>query len=248
MSNLKPAVSIIIPAYNDATYVSRLLEGLARQAHGSFEVIVSDAQSKDGIEQVVKSYEDRLNIILIQSPPKGPANGRNEGAKKARGEWLLFLDADDDIDDPGFIAALANTAAKHGWSTATARINPAKGNLKERIGMGANYRYIKLLARTKHPVAPGWCILTKKAVFEKYGGFNEKIYFGEDYDYVSRVGSHGFGFVEQTYYYVDFRRAREEGWRLTTKAILNEIYRHTHGYNLENSPFTYEFGKHKARK
>src|SRR5690606_24070347 len=100
---------------------------------------------------------------------------------------------------------------------------------------------------TKHPVAPGWCILTRRELFEANDGFNEKIHFGEDYDYVTRVGKHGFGFVEETDYYVDLRRPREEGWRLTVKAVANEIYRHTHGYNLENNPHKYEFGKHKKR-
>ncbi len=221
---------------------------VSKQSHPAFEVIVSDAQSKDHTADVIKQYQSKLNLIFVQSPPKGPSNGRNLGAERAKGEWLLFLDADDDTDDSDFISTLVATAMKQGWGSASARINPATGNLKERIGMGLNYRYIKLLAKTKHPVAPGWCILTKKAIFDKLGGFNEKIHFGEDYDYVSRAGKDGFGFVEDTYYYVDFRRAREEGWRLTTKAILNEVYRHTHGYNLENNPFKYEFGKHKARK
>lgn len=246
----KPALllSIVIPTYNDATYIDRLLNALSLQLSMPFEVIVSDANSKDHIRDIIDQYQDKLDLRLVQSPPQGPGNGRNLGAAIAKGEWLLFLDADVDIDDQNFISTLVDVSNKNNWSTATARINPATGSLKERVGMGINYRYIKMLAKTKHPVAPGWCILTKKSVFKKHQGFNEKIFFGEDYDYVSRVGEHGFGFVEETYYYVDFRRAREEGWRLTTKAVLNEIYRHTHGYNLENNPYKYEFGKHKARK
>src|SRR5947209_6196665 len=95
-----PVVSVVIPAYNEATYIDRLLEALSKQNFKDFEVIVSDAQSKDGTEGVVKSFKDKFVIKFIESPPKGPGAGRNEGAKLARGEWLLFLDADDDIDDP----------------------------------------------------------------------------------------------------------------------------------------------------
>lgn len=241
-------VSVVIPSFNEATYIGRLLEDLSEQNFDSFEVIVSDAESKDMTSDVVKSYSDKLDIKLVSSPPRGPANGRNLGAKKAKGEWLLFLDADVEIDDPNFIDTLVKKAGENNWQTASAKINPSHGTLKERFGMRANYRYIKLLAKTKHPVAPGWCILTKRKIFEKHLGFNEKIQFGEDYDYVTRVGDHGYGFVEDTYYYVDFRRAREEGWRLSVKAVLNEVYRHTHDYNLENNPYKYEFGKHKERK
>lgn len=238
-------VSVIIPAYNEATYIGRLLDGLAKQTYQPFEVIVSDAQSKDGTEAIVNSYSKKLDIKFIESPPKGPSTGRNIGAKAANGTWLLFLDADDDIQDKDFIKILIEKTQEKGWNSSCAKLKAINPSLRERIGFGINYRYIKLLARTNHPVAPGWCILTRVEVFKKHQGFNEKIRFGEDYDYVSRSSRGKFGFVEDTYLLIDLRRAREEGLSLTVKAIKNEIYRHTHRYNLEHNPYKYEFGKHK---
>lgn len=246
MSKTAPPVSVIIPTYNDAFCLSRLLAALCSQQGIGFEVIVSDANSKDGIEKIIDNFKDKLDLRIILSKPKGPSHGRNQGAKEAGGQWLLFLDADDDIDDSEFIKTMHDKTLFNGWGSSSGRINTGRGSLKEKIGMGINYRYIKLLAKTKHPVAPGWCIFTKKTIFDRSGGFNERIHFGEDYDYVTRVGKYGFGFIEDTYYYVDFRRAREEGWRLTYKAIANEVYRHTHGYNLEKAKFDYRFGKHKT--
>lgn len=243
-----PEVSVVIPSYNDATYIDRLLDALSLQKDVDFEVIVSDAQSGDGTDKVVAGFKRRLNISLAVSPPHGPAYGRNVGAKKAKGEWLLFLDADDDIDDPKFIRTLVDETKKRGWQTATAKQKNHDASLHESVGSFINYNYTKLLSHTKHPVAPGWCILTKREIFEANNGFNEKIRFGEDYDYVSRVGKHGFGFVESTYYYVDLRRPRQEGISLFIKGVKNEIYRHTHSYNLESNPYNYEFGKHKPRK
>lgn len=243
-----PEVSVVIPAYNDATYIDRLLEALAKQEHPNFEVIVSDAESKDGTDKIVDSFKDKLSIKLIESPPKGPAAGRNVGAKLARGEWLLFLDADDDIDDPDFISILVKEAESHGWKTASTIMRVRDAKPYERFGTWLNYKYTKLLQNTKHPVAAGWCILTRRDTFEKNNGFNEKIQFGEDYDYVSRSSRGAFGFTEKTYYYMDLRRARAEGLKFTLKGIANEIYRHTHHYNLEKNPIKYEFGKHKARE
>ncbi len=243
----KPDVSVVIPAFNDATYLERLLKDLTKQKFEQFEVVVSDAQSKDGTKELVDSFKNQLDIKLVESPPTGPGAGRNAGAKQASGQWLLFLDADDHIDDPDFINTLIKESENHGWQTATAKIRHQGASALETFGSGLNYRYIKLLARTKHPVAPGWCILTKRQLFESLSGFNPKIQFGEDYDYVSRAGHAGFGFVEKTYYYVDLRRPRTEGWRLTVKAVANEIYRHTHHYNLENNPIAYKFGMHKKR-
>lgn len=242
-----PTVSVVIPAFNDATYIDRLLQALSEQNYENFEVIVSDAQSNDGTDKVVDNFKDKLSIRLIENPPKGPAAGRNEGAKIAKGEWLLFLDADDDIDDPNFITVLLNEAKTHGWKTASTIMKVRKASLFERFGTWANYKYVKLLAHTKHPVAAGWCILTRRDVFERNKGFNEKIQFGEDYDYVSRSSRRAFGFTEKTYYYMDLRRARQEGIKFAIKGFANEVYRHTHHYNLEKNPIKYEFGKHKPR-
>jgi len=242
-----PTITVIIPTYNDATYLERLLAALSRQHYPAFDVIVSDAQSKDGIEKIIKSYANKLSVRLVQSPPSGPGAGRNAGAKLASGEWLLFLDADDDISDPDFMQIMVREAEQRGWQTATPKVEHSDATIMERLGSSINYHYIKLLANTKHPVAPGWCILTRRELFERHHGFNERIQFGEDYDYVSRVGSHGFGFVEATSYLVDLRRPRQEGISFVLKGIANEIYRHTHHYNLEKNPIKYEFGKHQKR-
>jgi len=242
-----PAVSVVIPAYNEATYIDRLLEALARQNFKDFEVIVSDAKSKDGTKEVVNSFKDKLDITFTEAPPKGPGHGRNVGAKLARGEWLLFLDADGDIDDPDFILTLLRETQKHSWSTSSAKMR-VKANFIVGLGTAILYRYQKLLAHSKHPIAQGYCIFTKRVVFEDNEGFNEKIHFGEDNDYVSRVAGHGFGFVDSTHYYIDLRRNRQEGIiRFSLKNIWHEVYRLTHLNNLENQPFEYEFGKHKKR-
>lgn len=238
-----PKVSVVIPAYNEASYIDRLLEALSKQNFDDFEVIVSDAQSKDGTKEVVESFKDKLSVKFFEAPPKGPAFGRNQGAKHAKGEWLLFLDADDNTDDPDFIETLINTALSKGWQTASAKMK-----FKDKRGLWVLYRYQKLLSHTRRPVASGYCILTKRDLFEQLGGFNEKIHFGEDYEYVSRAGKHGFGFVDETYYYMDPRRNEKEGWRLIYKGTLNEIHRLLFGYQkLEKNTIKYEFGKHKPR-
>ncbi len=244
MTASTPVVSVIIPAYNEATYIDRLLGALARQNFKKFEVIVSDAQSKDGTEEVVKNFEDELNIKFVESPPKGPGAGRNFGAKYASSEWLLFLDADDDFDDPNFINTLLTETEKHGWKTSSAKMK-----MRGQRRLSFLYNYQKLLSHTKRPVASGWCIFTKKDVFDRAGSFNERIQFGEDYEYVSRVGEYGFGFVDNTYYFVDPRRNQVEGWRLIWKGTLNEIYRLLFGYKkLEHNPIEYKFGRHPKRQ
>lgn len=241
----KPKISIIIPTFNEATYIDRLLMALDRQNYKDFEVIVSDAQSKDGIKEVIEKFKRSINLKFIEAPPKGPGFGRNQGAKIASGEWLLFLDADVDIADPDFLHVLLSQTQNRGWTTASAKMT-IDNRFRFDLGVWFFYHYQKFLAHTKHPVAQGYCILTKRAVFEANHGFNEKILLGEDNDYVSRVRN--FGFIDKTYYFIDKRRNKNEGLKFIFKATANEIYRHTHGYNLEANRYAYEFGKHPKRK
>jgi glycosyltransferase involved in cell wall biosynthesis len=238
-------VSVVIPAYNEATYIDRLLEALSKQNFKDFEVIISDAQSKDGTKEVVDSFKEKLNIKLVEAPPKGPAFGRNQGAKQARGEWLLFLDADVDIDDPNFIHKLVRGAEAKDWSTSSGQLKVSGNSFLGKLGH--NQGYLNFMSRTQHPIMQGYCMLTRRKVFEDLNGFNQDLQYGEDNDYATRAAPYGFGFVKDAYYIVDPRRYEQEGWKLLAKNMWHEIYRLTHGFNFEKNKATYEFGKHKTR-
>jgi glycosyltransferase involved in cell wall biosynthesis len=240
-----PGVSVVVPAYNEATYIDRLLEALARQNFTDFEVIVSDAQSKDGTKEVVESFKKVLDVYFVESPPRGPAHGRNLGAAKAKGQWLLFLDADIDLDDASFIQKLLNGAKANGWSTSSGQLRVSGNSLLGKLGH--NQGYLNLMAHTRHPIMQGYCMLTLREVFEKLNGFNEKLQYGEDNDYAMRSAKYGFGFVKNAQYLVDPRRYEQEGWRLLAKNMWHEIYRLTHGFSFEKNKAIYEFGKHKKR-
>jgi glycosyltransferase involved in cell wall biosynthesis len=90
-------VSIIIPAHNAAEFLGAQLRSLCDQDYdGSFEVIVADNGSSDGTVEVASQFASRLNLRVIDAsaePGAGPA--RNAGYEVARGELLVFADADD---------------------------------------------------------------------------------------------------------------------------------------------------------
>lgn len=240
-----PQVSVVIPAYNEATYIDRLLEALVKQKNVNFEVIISDAKSKDGTKEVVNSFKDKLDIKFIESLPKGPANGRNLGAERASGEWILFFDADVYLDNPTFIEELlAQTKAK-GWSTSSGQIKVMKGSFLGKIGHSQGY--LNLMSHTKHPIMQGYCMLAKKSVFKELNGFDENLKYGEDNDYATRAAKHGLGFVKDTFYWVDPRRYQQEGVGLLIKNTKHELYRLTHGFSFEKNETEYEFGKHQKR-
>ena len=87
----KPFVSVIIPTLNEEKYIEKTLKALKNQDfEGKFEIIVADGMSKDNTVKIAEKYADK--VILVKK--KGIAAGRNEGARVAKGDVLIFVDAD----------------------------------------------------------------------------------------------------------------------------------------------------------
>ena len=81
-------LSIIIPTYNEEEYLPLLLKSIKQQDFRDYEIIVADANSKDNTVKIAEEY----GCIVVEGGM--PAVGRNNGAKVAKGEYLLFLDSD----------------------------------------------------------------------------------------------------------------------------------------------------------
>jgi len=94
----KPFFSVVIPTYNSEDFITKTLETVFSQTYDNYEVIVSDDGSSDNTVEVVKAvfdkYGHRENKILINSHG-GPGVARNKGIEIASGQWIAFLDSDD---------------------------------------------------------------------------------------------------------------------------------------------------------
>ncbi len=92
----KPLVSIVIPTYNRKGYVCEAIESCLAQTYQNCEVIVIDDGSVDGTgDHLQKKYGDRIRFIRQEN--QGPAIARNRGIWAASGEYIHFLDADDQL-------------------------------------------------------------------------------------------------------------------------------------------------------
>ncbi|MEB8284123.1 glycosyltransferase family 2 protein [Klebsiella aerogenes] len=99
--NNKIDVSIIIPVYNAAATIDCLINKILSETHVAIELIVVDDGSTDGTGSIIRQiHDDRL--ILIEQANQGVYAARNAALALHQGEWVIFLDADDDIAD-GFI-------------------------------------------------------------------------------------------------------------------------------------------------
>ena len=93
-------ISIIVPSYNSEKFLDNCINSLIAQSYNNFEVIVVNDGSNDGTESKVNSYVEKYdNIRLITQANQGVSAARNTGIENAKGEFILFLDSDDYIDD-----------------------------------------------------------------------------------------------------------------------------------------------------
>ena len=92
-------ISVIIPAYNCAQWLPRCLESLLNQTYPNLEIIVVNDGSKDNTIEVMTDYTDRYeHVKLITKKNGGEYAARVTGVEHARGSWVAFVDADDEVD------------------------------------------------------------------------------------------------------------------------------------------------------
>lgn len=89
-------ISIIIPVYNQAEHLNKCLASIKLQTNNNYEVIIIDDGSKDGIEAIIEKYKTifRSGFFYFKQENQGASAARNRGAKIAKGEYLIFSDAD----------------------------------------------------------------------------------------------------------------------------------------------------------
>ena len=137
-------VSIIVPIYNTAKYLPKCLDSIIKQTHQKLEVILIDDGSTDNSGQIADSYARQdSRIKVIHQENQGQSTARNQGLKKATGEFVSFIDSDDEIK-PDFIEKLLS-AYDDNTSLAVCGVNYKR--LKEN---SASNVYIKPLRSRKN--------------------------------------------------------------------------------------------------
>ena len=104
-------ISVVIPLYNKEASIAQSLKSVLSQEYDDFEVVIVDDGSTDGSVGVVEAINDP-RIRLIKQENGGPSKARNTGVKNAKGEWILFLDADDELE-PDALEYFAKNINKH---------------------------------------------------------------------------------------------------------------------------------------
>ena len=102
-------ISVIVPAYNIAPWISRSLDSLLAQTHQDLEIIVVDDGSSDNIREILAQYcADHPNIRVIHKENGGVTSARLRGVAEATGDWVGFMDGDDYVEPQMYARLLEN--------------------------------------------------------------------------------------------------------------------------------------------
>jgi glycosyltransferase involved in cell wall biosynthesis len=178
--------TVVIPAYNEANYIGRCLESLKTQDYAGFwEVIVANNASTDRTREVAESY----GFTVVDESQKGISYALRRGCAEAKGDIFLFTDAD--------------TQLPSDWIS---NINAKFNNDPELVAIGGPYLFYdadiavnflvkEFIFRIYKKIAPSILpcanMAVKKEVYEKIGGFNPIINWGQDIDLSKRLKSEG---------------------------------------------------------
>lgn len=195
-----PAVSVVIPAKNAAAYIGEAIASALAQ-EGVSEVIVVDDGSTDGTIAIVRAIGDP-RLRLMANDASGVSAARNFGARDARANWLMFLDADDRLRPDAVTTLLtAARAAPHAvlvygdYNTidSTGRTIGRRGLLKGRRKASGNV--LERLASGNF-IVNGGIMLIRADAFRRAGGFDVSLRYCEDWHCWCRLAATGeFAYV-----------------------------------------------------
>jgi len=189
-----PLVSVIMPAYNAAEYIAEAIESVLIQNYRNFELIIVDDGSTDNTKDIVTNFKDD-KIKYFYKDNSGPSGARNIAITKARGQYIMPLDADD-MMTPDSIARHLMEFENHSEADLVycddCLIDESDKTIRtiKRPEYTDRKLLIRDMFRSGYPVVPfRTCI--RRSVFDKIGFLDENLSTGEDYDMMRRFVKHG---------------------------------------------------------
>lgn len=198
---MTPKISVIIPTFNRQEYILRAVESVMNQTFQDFELIIIDDGSIDNTQKLIEDYIQSNNIknkiIYEKIENSGVSAARNFGLRMAKGEWIAFLDSDDEWIDKklefqnDFIINNPELKIVHGeeiWIRNGVRVNQKK--IHQKFGGKIFQKCLALCL-----ISPS-AVMISKDVLNENRGFDEDYVVCEDYDLWLKITSkYEVGFI-----------------------------------------------------
>jgi glycosyltransferase involved in cell wall biosynthesis len=219
-------LSIVICTLNEEKYLPKLLDSIALQQGVTFEVVIADSGSDDDTAGVANRYnvEKNLPVTFISNPIRNISAQRNIGARNAKYEHLLFLDADVVLPDNFLKEAFLDRIIKENILLAGTKIYATEKKWNYRFMYWCYSNLYLPMLRWFKPAMHGCSIFSCKAIHTKVGGFNEGMIF-EDYRYgVDALPYYKARLLKGVYVKTSARRFYNATFRSSMELFLAGIY------------------------
>ncbi len=225
-------VSIIVPCYQQAHYLPEALQSVLEQSYSNWECIIVNDGSPDATEMVAQQWlEKDARFQYVYKENGGLSSARNTGISRAKGEFILALDADDILHSDYLKQTVPVLESNNQLAIVSCYryffINKKTNIIKEYKASGSNYRDLMF----ENQLMPS--SLFRKKCWEQVGGYDESMKKGfEDWEFWLNVTKRGweFQFVQEFLFY--YRKAK--------KSMLVDTINHHSEANME-----YIFRKHQ---
>ena|SRR3989344_1214924 len=213
-------ISVIVPTWNEEKYISKCIQGLKAQTFRDFEVIIVDGKSSDNTVETIKRISD-YKVIL--SNDRGAPQQRNFGAKNARGDIMVFTDADT-VLSPNALEEINSILQKKDYvvgGSITGAFEPINYKIKF---LNFINKYIQRALKLTY----AYCIFARKNAFENANGFKSCIC--EDSEFGSRLRKYGeLVILENCSYLSSSRRFIEMGFYTSVFVWVLEYFKNKFG-------------------
>lgn len=257
--NPVPLVSIIIPCYNAGRWLAQTLESALAQTHPSIEIIVVDDGSSDNSLAIARSFEPR-GVCVVAQANSGASAARNHGLRLARGEFILFLDADD-LLSPDAVARQATALEgkpDHIAFGAWARFHddPAAAVFTPHPGWHDSpaLDWIKETWRDTEPMYQCGNFLIPRPLLNRAGGWDERLSLIDDFEFFTRLilASTGLVFISEARLYyrssLPGSLSGRKGRKACESAVLSTQRAVDHLLAQEDTPSTRCLGANMLQK
>ena len=215
--NKIPKTSVVITTFNDAEYLKRSIPSVINQTSKPKEIIIIDDGSSDNqAKEIVDSFHNHTDISIILKKKKngGPSSARNVGIKLAKGEFILFLDADDELlkNSLEWREEILESLDQNYASIYCSKIKliDNKRKIKEKIFETDGKLNVRLIGRNNG--IPGQIThhLFRRDKVNEVNGYNESLKFNEDFEFLLRIAKKGLFFGVNRVGFI--QHMREDSW------------------------------------
>lgn len=245
-----PFLSFVIPALNEEHYLPKLLGDIKKQTDKDFEVIVVDAHSEDKTREVAIKFAEYYPLTVLVSQKRNLSYQRNLGAEKAKGEYLIIIDADSRIKR-NFTAALKKEIHKCHRLILLPTIVPDRGTAADKVWFNTLNFLTEMTQYVGKPAPSISCMIFQRDFFRFLGGYlekgkDQKTFFPEDHEIIMRARKRGIiaQFMKGVKVGFSLRRAQKEGRLQLMAKYVRSSWHMTFNGTLDQNFFDYEMGGH----